>query len=134
MIDINFAPRPKQMARVAMAEQIDGTILDEVVIMKEKERFWGAVYQNETEKNESVIILWCGKAGKIALKIKWPGAVTGAFNMMGNRILVSEPIIITDDPQYVRINSSSKAVLAAIRSADLKVIHNATDLENILDK
>jgi hypothetical protein len=120
MIDINNAPRPKLMARVAMAAQLDGTQHAGDVHRLEDGRFWAHVFQKK-DGNGSVLLWWVGDEGVADVLVDWPSPPVCGVDIMGNRRTVGPTARITGEPAYVHIDAPAEAVLAALRNARIQV-------------
>ena len=105
-VEINGAPRPKLMARRALAREIDGSRFHSEIDAKD-----GSAYLFDAGTH-SVAVYWCdnGLAG-------WIDRPAGSetVDLMGNITETSGRIGITDIPKYLRIplaaNQSQKALM-----------------------
>ena len=130
MVDINCAPRPKLMARVIMQDQLDWTKFKSRVFRRKDGRFWANVYQKERSPG-SVVLLWCGDDGKLALSCKWPGKVKEVINIMGNKVKADpNNLIVTEEPFYIHVDAKAEAVAKALQKADITILKEPVKLEN----
>lgn len=128
MLDVNNAPRPKLMARVAMQEQLDWTVFYKTICRNEG-RFWANVHQKK-QSQDSVVMLWCGSKGELRLRASWPGIILKAIDIMGNDFTVDmADIKVTGEPLYLHINASAEKVATAIEQAFVKITVEPEKLE-----
>jgi hypothetical protein len=120
MYEFTGAPRPKMMAYVAMAGQLDGTSCAGLVRRPEG-RFWAVAYE-KPEKQGSIIVWWVGDGGKVTLQAKWPGEVVKAVNIMGNPFTLATPPAVTGEPYYLHVSAPASAVMEALRTAEIAVV------------
>jgi len=126
MIDLNNAPRSKLIARVAMAEQVDGYTLAGDVHRVDEGRFWAFVYGRADAS--TTVLWWCGDEGTLRLEIDWPVPPLDQVDIMGNAHPWQAAAQVTDEPAYVRLQAAPEAVLRALEKATLTVVHEPLPL------
>lgn len=122
MIDVNWAPRPKLIARVAMAQQLQGTRCGGDVRRPEAGRFWAVLYENTTGPG-TVVLWWAGDGGQLKARVEWPGPVGNVVDIMGNARAAGPVLRVTDEPGYVRVAAPLPRVRAALQQAEITIVH-----------
>ena len=127
MIDVNWAPRPKLIARVAMAEQVRRTRCTGDVRRRDAGRFWAVLYEKEAEPG-TVVLWWAGDGGELSAEVKWPGQVERIVDIMGNA-QTPEPILrVTDEPGYVHVAATASDIRSALTEAKITVLQEPEPL------
>ena len=132
MLEVNNAPRPKLMARVAMAAQLDWT--EHTALLRRPEgRFWAHVYGKKREPG-TVVLFWCGENGKVRLNADFSDTVTRYVDIMGNSRDVAFPLTVTWEPAYLHIDAPPRQVVEALENASLTIVRKAFALKENDDK
>ena len=126
MLDANNAPRPKLMARVAMESELGGTPFFEKVQLPAA-RFWANVYGTKGQSG-STVLWWAGENAQLKANVNWPAKITRAADLMGNDINAVAPLEITEEPAYLHLDATPEQTIAALKSAKLTVVRDATPL------
>lgn len=132
MLDINCAPRPKLMARVAMQSLVD-RLKYAGLVYKNEGRVWINVYEN-TDKNESLLLVWCGDGGKVSLDVKLPGRISEVYDLMGNANGSTTMPEITGEPVYVRVQAPAKSVITALEASKVGLVRAPVVLKSQTDR
>ncbi len=97
MLDINEAPRPKLMARVAMQNLLDDAVISGDFRKKEG-RFW-AFFFSKPDKS-SYALVWCGESGELKLPAELAKS-SSVIDIFGNPV-VSPSWVATEEPFYIK--------------------------------
>ncbi len=119
-LDVNQAPKPYLMARAAMQEQLDYTRFF-ARLRREELRYFAILFQHKTDPASSRALLWCGPGGRLELKLALPGK-TEAVDLMGNRVELPAPVVVTEEPLYLRAAAPAAALKKALESAAIRVV------------
>ena len=101
-LDINNAPRPHLMSRVAMQEQLDYTDFA-ALVRQEESRFWAVVFKHRF-RPECCVMLWTGENGNLKVTPRNLPECRSTADLFGNPLpLPGKSIIVTDLPQYLTV-------------------------------
>jgi hypothetical protein len=117
-LDMTNAPKPKMIARAAMAELTDGAAYAGTV-RRDEGRLWASVWSRPPG---SVVMLWAGRGGVVRVEAAWPAPPDQAIDLFGNARPPLDPMAVTEEPCYLSLPAPAEAVLAALRSANLTVV------------
>lgn len=120
-LDINNAPRPHLMSRVAMQEQLDYTDFA-ALVRQEESRFWAVVFKHRF-RPECRVMLWTGENGNLKVTPRNLPECRSTADLFGNPLpLPGKSIIVTDLPQYLTVAESDPGKVAdAFRQARIDV-------------
>lgn len=120
MFDYNLAPRPKLMARVAMEQELAGAKWTGQVRRPADGRFCAHLFARED--GGTTILWWAGDGGKLAVKAAWPKGKAATVDLLGNLAPLADPVVLTDEPAYVRLAAPVGAVRNALEQATITVL------------
>ncbi|MDR1281914.1 MAG: hypothetical protein LBK99_13985 [Opitutaceae bacterium] len=131
-LDINNTPKPKIVARAALAAALDGYRFHTHVRRPGDARFWAALFTNP-ETNYTRAVVWTGDNGRVAIataRLADSGRPpAGLRDLMGAPLPVGEQIEFDDTPRYLTSTLTGDQLAARLQdSAALQIKNPAAPL------
>lgn len=121
-LDVNGAPKPLLMARIAMQGELDGMEYRHTFRSGEtKGRVWAMLFESK-DQNRTVALCWAGEKGEVEITADWGGKLKDIDNLMGNTSPAAAKLKLTEEPQYLHFAGSATNVLPLFEKAAIQVL------------